>query len=85
VFEDLPTFTISHAVDIPRFSYLQLEVQRPKHFGGVRIGLLEPSGARIALSQDVENLLARPNNRFTPFAQGRQLQHNTVVVVWNTL
>jgi len=59
VFEKLPTRTVFHAVNVRRSSRLQLEVQRPEYFGGVRISFLEPCGARISRLQDLKNLLAR--------------------------
>jgi hypothetical protein len=59
VFEKLPARTVFHAVDVRSSSHLQLEVQRPEYFGGVRIGFLEPCGARISRLPDLKNLLAR--------------------------
>jgi len=69
-FEKLPTLTVSHAVNVRSSSHLQLEVQRPEYFGGVRISFLESCGARTSMLQDIENLFARPSNRVTRFAQG---------------
>jgi hypothetical protein len=85
VFEKLPTSTVSHAVNVRSSSHLQLEVQRPEYFGGLRISFLEPCGARISMLQDIDNLFTRPLDCVTPFTQGRQLQSNALLLVCRAL
>src|SRR6266436_5525820 len=70
VLEEMSTFGIYHVVHVRRSFQLQLEVQRPKQFGGVRISFVEPCGARVVILQNVEDLLTRPNDCVAPFAQG---------------
>jgi hypothetical protein len=83
--EELPAFSISPAVNKRGSFFLQLEAQGPEHIGGVRISFPEPDAARISLLQDLENLLTRPSDCVTVFAQRRQLQHNALVLVRTVL
>jgi hypothetical protein len=83
MFEELLTFKVPPAISAGRPAALQLEVQRPEHFGGVMISFPEPNGARIFVLQDAENLLTRPSDRLTVLAQGRQLQQHALVLVWS--
>ena len=56
--KDLVILGVSHAVDDRGPSAFQLEVQRAKHPGRVRIRFLEPGEAPVWLSQHGQNLLA---------------------------
>jgi hypothetical protein len=85
VFEEQPTFIVSHAVNIRRSVHLQLEVQRPEYFGGVWISFPEPGGAHISVLKNFENLPARPSDGVTLFTQGRQFQLDAIIVIWRAL
>jgi hypothetical protein len=60
-------------------------VQRPEHFGGIGISFLEPGRARIPMPQDFENLPPRARDCVAVFTQGRQFQHDALLVVWRAL